>query len=181
MLWPGNLASILRCDRRAVAEPNRWKGDKMKGRKPVPATIKLLEGNPGNREIQREPKPVRGLPQPPDYLDETGLKAWQEVLDMMGSSGAITMAEAPLLELYADTYSKFHKAREMVDKLGLALVEKDKDGRPKARANPFSSQLHRHRDAAMKLLIELGMTPVSRARIGLHEQQLHDPAAEFIA
>lgn len=153
----------------------------MRGRKPVPASIKIHEGNPGKRPIQREPQPVSGLPQPPDYIDDIGRQAWHDVLKQIGHTGCITMAEGPILEMYADSYSKFLKAREMVDKLGIALVEKDKNGQPRARSNPFANQLHKYRDACTKLLIELGMTPVSRARIGQSEQFLNDPADEFIA
>ena len=91
------------------------------------------------------------------------------------------MAEAALLELYADTFSKYQTARRMVDRLGIAIVKKDKDGKLEARPNPFANQLHKYRDAAAKLLVEMGMTPVARARIGLSEQEINDVTSKYMA
>jgi P27 family predicted phage terminase small subunit len=152
-----------------------------RGRKPIPAAIKLHEGNAGKRPIQNEPKPLSGLPVCPEYLDDVGQAVWQEVMKTMGVSGAITMAEGPLLELFCDTFSKYQQAREKVDMLGIALVTQDKDGKPVAKPNPFANQLHKYRDAATKLLCELGMTPVSRARIGLEKQSTDDFTSQYIS
>ncbi len=146
----------------------------VRGAKAKPAALKILEGNPGKREIPVEPQPRKGLPQPPDYLDDVAKDAWQQVLEVMGHTGCITMAEAPLMELYATTYSNYRTATAEVEKHGVAIIGKDKSGGLQVKANPYGNQLHKYRDACAKLLMELGMTPVSRARIGLMDNDDDD-------
>ena len=153
----------------------------MKGRRPIPAAIKIHEGNPGKRPIQVEPKPLQGLPMPLDTLDDVAKGIWDDVLRTMGCSGAITLAEAPLLELFATTYSNYKKAEAMVEVSGFALKVTAKDGTITWKPSPFCSEMHRFRDAALKMLVELGMTPVARARIGLEKQITDDFTAQYIS
>ena len=41
----------------------------MAGRKPKPAAVKKLEGNPGKRKLNtKEPIPAKGMPACPDWL-----------------------------------------------------------------------------------------------------------------
>jgi len=124
---------------------------------------------------------MQGLPQPLDTLDDTAKGIWDDVLRTMGCSGAITLAEAPLLELFAATYSNYKKAEAMVEISGYALKVKNKDGSPTWKPNPFCSEVHRFRDAALKMLVELGMTPVARARIGLEKQSTDDFTSQYIS
>ena len=151
-----------------------------RGRKPIPAAIKIHEGNPGKRPIPEEPKPAQGLPLPPDTLDDCAKEIWNDVLRTMGGTGAITLAEATILELFSATYSNYKKAESMVEVSGFALKVVGKDGKVTWKPNPFCSEMHRFRDAATKLLIELGMTPVARARIGLEKQRTDDFTSKFI-
>lgn len=153
----------------------------VKGRPPKPASIKLLEGNPGKRDVPREPQPLYGVPRIPPSLDEIGLQAWQRMVDAIGHTGTLTQAEWALMEVFADTWSKYTQARDQVNRLGIALVTRNKDGAPEAKRNPFASELHRYRDALIKLMVELGLTPIARARMGMANDEEFDPAAEFIA
>jgi hypothetical protein len=42
----------------------------MRGRKPKPTFLKVLDGNPGKRPLNdQEPRPPQGIPDRPDWLD----------------------------------------------------------------------------------------------------------------
>jgi P27 family predicted phage terminase small subunit len=72
----------------------------MRGRKPKPTALKILEGNPGHRPIDTlsEPEPVIGLGAPPEYLDAEAKKFWMAQgpelvkLRTLGESDAATFA-----------------------------------------------------------------------------------------
>lgn len=48
------------------------------GRKPKPTAIKVLEGNPGKRELNEyEPKPAKKAPRCPSWLEDEAKKEWK--------------------------------------------------------------------------------------------------------
>ena len=152
------------------------------GRPPIPAKLKILNGNPGKREIPPEPIPVPGRPDVPYGLDQVGLEAWESAVVLLSDMGIITTAEGPLLELYAHACSGYRSALDAVSRTGVVLVSVGKDGQTEVKRNPFTIELHRYRDSIHKLLSDLGLTPVARARLGsLTFNKEYDPMAEFIA
>lgn len=152
----------------------------MKGRKPIPSKLKILHGNPGKRDITPEPEPSKGRPILPEGLDEHGEAAWLEAVRLMEDMALLTIAEGPLLEMYAHAASGYRQARDAIAKTGIVLVT-NKNGDADVKRNPFSVELHKYREAMLKLMIELGMTPVARARIGqVGYKNDSDPAARFI-
>jgi P27 family predicted phage terminase small subunit len=147
------------------------------GRPPHPAKLKILNGNPGKREIPKEIQPQQGIPDPPDRLDAIGLEAWHWAIGVMAHTGVITKAESAILEIFADTWSKYHQARELVQEHGIAI--KTQNG--EIKRNPLTTEMHRYRDACAKYLTELGFTPVARARIGMGSSTTEDPTEGYIS
>ena len=48
-----------------------------RGRKPKPTAIKILEGNPGKRQLNKyEPSPDKLAPECPDWLSEEAKAEW---------------------------------------------------------------------------------------------------------
>lgn len=142
----------------------------MKGRNPIPAKLKLLHGNPGKRDIPEEPQPPSGRPPMPDDLDEHAQIAWQQVATLLDEMGVLTVAEGPVLEMYARAASGYRQALDSVNRSGIVLIQPGKDG-TEVKRNPFSVELHKYREVMIKLLVEMGLTPVARARLGLANQQ----------
>ena len=139
----------------------------MRGRKPKPTNIKILEGsfvkNP-QRQNKREPDAPDRLPRCPSHLSAVGKKKWRETLALLKEMGIASAAYSDLLELYADTYSSWRDAREKVLRIGIATVTKV-DGNPVIQRNPFETAMHKYRDALMKIESELGLTPSAKSRI----------------
>ena len=153
----------------------------MKGRPPIPAKLKLLHGNPGKRDIQDEPEPPKGVPSMPGGLGEHGERAWSEAASLLDEMGMLTLAEGPLLFLYSQAMQGYYEAQQSVAKLGLVLTQKKKTGEIEVRRNPFSVELHKYRESAHKLLVELGLTPIARARLGVGAQKAESEISQFLA
>ena len=64
----------------------------MRGRKPKPTMIKVLEGNPGKRAINdREPEPPAGIPECPDFLDEEARAEWFRTAKVLSDMRLLTL------------------------------------------------------------------------------------------
>ena len=65
----------------------------VRGRKPKPTALKVLEGNPGHRPLnKKEPMPKGKLPRCPEWLEDDAKKEWKrlgKVLAEMVDVGAM--------------------------------------------------------------------------------------------
>jgi P27 family predicted phage terminase small subunit len=60
------------------------------GRRKKPTKFKLLEGNPGNRPLPKEPKPKPIAPRKiPKYLDKGARKAWRKLAPKLEKLGLL--------------------------------------------------------------------------------------------
>lgn len=134
----------------------------MRGRKPKPTNLKLLQGNPGHRPINKnEPRPPVVAPDPPEHLNWIALAEWSRVCAELANLGLISQIDSSALAAYCQCYARWVEAEEGVKKSGLII--KTKDG------NIIQSPLVGIANTAMKLmhkfLIEFGMTPSCRSRL----------------
>ncbi len=78
----------------------------MKGRKPKPVALKLLEGNPGHRPIGNAPMPATKLPRCPPHLSSGAKKTWARLGPKFAALGVMAevdeMAFAMFCQAYAD-------------------------------------------------------------------------------
>ena len=77
-----------------------------RGRKPKPTAIKVLEGNPGKRELnQNEPKPEKKAPRCPAWLEPEAKKEWRRTAKRLRASrhpnGGCMAAFAGYCQAYA--------------------------------------------------------------------------------
>ena len=71
----------------------------MAGRRPKPTALRLVEGNPGKRAInKKEPKPKRVIPSCPAHLDDSGKVAWGRLSVLLDRRGVLTEADSAALE-----------------------------------------------------------------------------------
>src|SRR5262245_46977777 len=79
-----------------------------RGRAPTPTALKVLKGNPGRRQLNREePRIEPGeIPQPTEELDEEGQKLWNQMLPVLGPSGLATRADWATLTALCRLWSK---------------------------------------------------------------------------
>lgn len=132
------------------------------GRKPVPAVLRDLHGNPGKRAIpEDEPEGVGDLWAPPHYMDDDQRAQWHYALDH-APPGLLTGTDRNILAAWVNACVEYEKAVKEVRTLG--QVVKTRDGN--AIQNPFLGIMNRQVLLMVKLASELGFSPAARASLG---------------
>lgn len=154
-----------------------------RGRKPKPTNLKLVQGNPGKRPINKgEPKPPAGdALTPPAFLNAPAKVEWARVLGDLQRCGLVTTIDRAALAGYCQAYGTWaecDKALKAAAKLDRArakealalLAPEDKIGRAAVDAqlaaagllatttngNVIQSVLLGSRNRAMELCLKFG-------------------------
>jgi len=144
----------------------------MRGRKPKPTAVKVLEGNPGKRVLNaREPQPPISPEtfEPPRELagDPVALAYWQELVPVLRQIRQITDVDRGVLVALCVQWSRYIEATA-------ALQQRDEQGRSRMlirleggtfQQNPYIAIANKSLLLCTKLWIELGLTPSSRSRV----------------
>jgi phage terminase small subunit len=125
----------------------------MRGRKPKPTALKILDGTRADRINRDEPAMPPGSIEPPAWLDETAREHWRELAPILQSAGLLTVGDRQALALLCESFSRF-------------------------RSNPENDKA---RDLYRRILVEFGLTPSSRSRLKTTAEPAKDALAEFLA
>lgn len=128
----------------------------MRGRKPKPTALKLLEGTRADRINRDEPTLPKGDIEPPDWLDDLdgyGIDHWNELAPMLSKAGLLTEGDRPALALLCRAYARL-------------------------RLDPLDDKAN---DLYRRMLVEFGLTPSSRSRIKATTEKPKDALAEFLS
>lgn len=135
----------------------------MRGRKPRPTVLKLIEGNPGKRALNdREPMPSVEIPECPDFLDATAREEWNRTSQVLSGMGLLTQADRSALAAYCVAYSRWVQAEQQVARFG-TIVKSPEKGFP--MKSPYLTVADQALETMRKLMVEFGLTPSSRSRI----------------
>ena len=150
----------------------------MRGRKPKPTVLKLLEGNPGKRPLnEHEPPAPEGMPDCPDYLDDTARAEWDRTAQVLMEMGLLSRADRTALAAYCTAYSRWVKAEEQVRKYG-AIVKSPEKGFP--MKSPYLTVADQALETMRKLMVAFGLTPSSRSRIRVPGGREQDELDRFL-
>lgn len=146
-----------------------------RGPTPIPTPIKLLQGNPGRRPLnRREPKPRQDAPRCPSWLDDESKKKWHQTLPELRAMGVVTAVDGDLLANYCRAWVRWRRAEEFLEEHGDVMPVRDREGQIKyLRAAPQEAIARNLFLIINRLRQELGMSPSSRTRI-----QVEKPTAE---
>ena len=73
----------------------------MRGRKPKPTTLRILEGNPGKRSlIDGPPQAPAKIPECPCFLDDEARAEWLRMAPVLLEMGLLTPADRAALAAY---------------------------------------------------------------------------------
>lgn len=148
------------------------------GSKPTPTQLKILQGNPGRRRLNKnEPQPPAGMPEPPDTLCAIARQEWLEIAPGLAAMGVLTTVDKAVLAAYCQAYADWYRAREGLNEW-LDLVAADENGHisdvycSPTRDGGFkrNALISVHNDAAVLMVrfaAELGLTPSARSRLSL--------------
>lgn len=136
----------------------------MKGRKPRPTHLKLIEGNPGRRPInKREPKPAGDLFAPPSDMPPAAVPFWNQAI-ADAPQGLLRRLDLRILFVWACAAWLHSDAMGKVARSS-AMVQSARTG--EVYQHPMLSVANRQAGLMMKAAAEMGFTPTSRSRIAL--------------
>lgn len=149
----------------------------MRGRKPKPTHIKLVEGNAGKRALnKREPVPDGDLCDAPGWLTDDQKDGWAYAI-ANAPSGLLKRLDRSTLAVWVVAEDLHRQASIAVGKFGL-ITKSPTKGEP--MQNPYLPIINRQAQLMLKSAAELGFTPSSRSRVGVSGgDETEDPADKF--
>lgn len=142
----------------------------MRGRKPKPTALRVIEGVPGHRALNTD-EPVHGpLGFPPADLDGIALAKWEEMAGIWGV--VATAADRDQFAEYCRLEARRVEAEAMIVVEG--PIAKTAGGYKVQ--GPWMQILNKCREDMRKIAIEFGGTPASRTRV---KATRPEPASKF--
>ena len=149
-----------------------------RGRKPKPTHLKLLEGNPGKRDLPKnEPKPRPIAPRCPQWLDPLARKEWRRVAKALNDLGLLTEVDGAALEGYCKAYSRWVTAEQEMDR---AKITYFKTPSGYLQQLPQVSIAQKYLQIVKAFCSEFGLTPSARGRMSIPGQAEEDAFEEFL-
>lgn len=136
----------------------------MRGRKPTPTPLRLIDGNPGKRAInRREPQPPTGLPTCPAHLSPTAKAEWNRLARSLNGVGLLTQADRAALAAYCQAYGRWVEAERRLAETPTLL----KTPSGYVQQSPWLSVANKQMELMARFMAELGLTPSARSRLAL--------------
>lgn len=167
----------------------------MAGRRPKPTALRLVEGNPGKRAVnKKEPKPKRVIPACPAYLSDAGKVAWGRLCVLLDRMGVLTEADSLALERLCDCYTEILECRALIERDGrtyssVTTRTTSEEGEETTveevksllKANPAVAMMADADRRFKSYLVEFGLTPAARSKVHAtpDDDTKKDPLAEF--
>ena len=141
----------------------------MRGRKPKPSRLRLIEGNPGRRPInQGEPVAPGALIDAPEWFSVQQRTIWDYAITN-SPDGLLRRLDRDVLVAWCVACEMHKRACQQQQKLdantGAPMLTKTKDGN--VIQSPYLPIINRQMLLMLKAASELGFSPVSRTRIEL--------------
>ena len=97
-----------------------------RGRKPKPAAVKVLEGNPGKRSLNTvEPKLEKKAPRCPSWLEDEAKKEWKRMSKQLEQLGILTEIDMAAFAGYCQAYARWKEAEEFITQHGTIVNSSD--------------------------------------------------------
>jgi P27 family predicted phage terminase small subunit len=140
----------------------------MKGRKPKPMRLRLLEGNPSKRPLnEHEPPIIPGRPEPPDYMTDEARDEWRRMCDRLEGMGILSLADWPLLVLWCDTWLRYIEAEHKLQRMGALITTPNGS----IQNNPVYCQRNEFARQLTKMAAEFGLGAANRSRMKVSQPQ----------
>lgn len=136
----------------------------MRGRKPKPSYLRVLDGNAshGAKPNGAEPQPVGDLEAhpPPAWMNDAQQDGWRYAM-RHAPPGLLKRLDASVLTVWVCAEAIHSDAAQKVASLGSLL--KAKNGTP--YQNPYLAIMNKQAVLMLKACAEMGFTPSSRSRV----------------
>ncbi len=148
-----------------------------RGPAPKPTVLKILQGNPGKRPLNKnEPKPKPVAPKCPSWLDKEAKREWKRVAPELERLGLLTVVDGAALAAYCQAYARWKQAEEIIKREGMTVTTETGYVMP----HPAVKIAEKSMQLIRAFCAEFGLTPSSRGRMSLPEQKEEDEFEEFL-
>jgi P27 family predicted phage terminase small subunit len=158
----------------------------MKGRKPKPSALRVIEGMRGHRPLPTgEPKPEGTMPPCPKWLSKGARVHWRQLAPQLLRMGVLTRIDGTSLACFCDCLERYTEAIEFLEKNGSVIVVRDDKGQFRfTQPAPQVGIAAKMLEQMNKIGSEFGWAPAARARLsvpGAKLRPLDEIAAERAA
>ncbi|MBO8183761.1 MAG: phage terminase small subunit P27 family [Archaeoglobus sp.] len=162
---------------------------KLKGRKPKPTKLHVLNGNPSKKNLntnEPKPKPAPGPPKPPSWLTTEAKKEWKRIAPELHRLGLLTIADEAALANYCQAYGHWVQAEKAIKEYykrhkKLTYEYTNKNGSTNEVPIPEIAIAQKYQQIIKSFCAEFGLTPSSRARIELPDGLGEDDMAGLLS
>ena len=135
----------------------------MRGRKPKPGNLKIIEGNPGKRPLGEELRPRPLTPTRPEWLLPEAKREWTRIVPELERLSLLTIVDRGALAAYCQAWARAVAAEEVIAKEGATYWSAT--GQWKTRPEVYIAM--REWQAVRSFGSEFGLTPASRTRMSV--------------
>lgn len=133
-----------------------------RGRKPKPTALKVLNGNPGNRPLNKnEPKPHTAVSACPDWLEEEAKAEWARMGQILEDMGILSEIDTTAFAGYCQSYARWKEAEEFLTQHGSII----RTPNGYLQQVPQVSIAQTNLKIMLKFCEQFGLTPSARSRI----------------
>ena len=157
----------------------------MKGRKPTPPALHLVNGNPGKRDHAETPDVKVAAPAKPAHLTGLASELWDQIVPELLTAQLINPLCGAILAAHCDAIAEYVNAKAMIarpkEEGGGYLVSTPNNYEVQS---PWVAIMNKAFERIMKTGLEFGMTPSALARVaGSTQMPLFpesDPMSAFL-
>lgn len=148
------------------------------GRPPVPTSLKVLRGNPGQRAINAdEPKPPPADISPPARLGGAALDKWNEIAPLLSGMGVFTQADRSVIERYCLLHEQWLHVVKHVQENGMTQLTQTGYSQLTAEGSLFKTLPAE----LMRIEQQFGMTAAARSTMKVSNAAApEDPLEAYI-
>ncbi len=134
----------------------------MRGRKPKPTNLKLVTGNPGKRPLNaNEPRPAHSIPSCPAHLNASAKAEWKRLCQEMHRLRIISQLDRAAMAAYCQAYGRWVEAERAMKDTPILIKLPSGYIQP----SPWLGIANKQLELMHKYMSDLGLSPVSRARV----------------
>ena len=138
----------------------------MRGRKPKPTALKLLNGNAGKRKLNmQEPQFESGIPNKPKWFDTYASEEWDRLTSDLNGQRVFTKKDLGILVSVCIVYEQMRETLSIIKKLGRSYTVEDMGGNKHYKARPECVRFETAQKEYRTLLAEIGFSPTSRSKV----------------
>lgn len=131
------------------------------GRKPTPAAVKKLRGNPGHRPIAPSAEAPAGRPKMPKGLSRGARAVWRQLAPELVRMGVLSIVDGGLFATYCTAVADFDEASQHLSEEGYVI--KSPTGYP--LQNPWLSIRKNAAREIARVAPEFGLSASARTRV----------------